>query len=84
MKEHYITFTEALQGRCFQQIISRSKVKHLLEFPSLIQAHDTHDTAQDVTTILLQEEAATRAMVEKDQEQSQLSRGGRPPKNANG
>ena len=21
-KEHYITFTEALQGRCFQQVIS--------------------------------------------------------------
>ena len=29
-KEHYDTFIEALQGRRFQQVISRSKVKHLL------------------------------------------------------
>ncbi|KAL5502492.1 hypothetical protein EMCRGX_G009279 [Ephydatia muelleri] len=34
--------------------------------------------------IILQEEAATRAMIEKDQEQPQSSRGGRPPKNAKG
>ena len=83
-KEHYDTFIEALQGHRFQQVISRSKVKHLLEFPSLIKAHDIHDKAQDMATIILQEEAATRAMIEKDQEQPQSSRGGRPPKNAKG
>ena len=83
-KEHYDTFIEALQGRRFQQVISRSKVKHLLEFPSLIKTHDIHDKAQDMATIILQEEAATRAMIEKDQEQPQSSRGGRPPKNAKG
>ena len=66
------------------QVISRSKGKHLLEFPSLIKAHDIHDKAQDMATIILQEEAATRAMIEKDQEQPQSSRGGRPPKNAKG
>ena len=59
-------------------------MKHLLEFPSLIKAHDIHDKAQDMATIILQEEAATRAMIEKDQEQPQSSRGGRPPKNAKG
>ncbi|KAL5481875.1 hypothetical protein EMCRGX_G022135 [Ephydatia muelleri] len=56
------------------QVISRSKGKHLLEFPSLIKAHDIHDKAQDMATIILQEEAATRAMIEKDQEQPQSSR----------
>ena len=81
-KEHYDTFFEALQGCCFQQVISRSKVKHLLEFPSLFQVLDTHDKAQDMAMILLQEETATRAMIEKVQEQPQLSRGGKPPKGA--
>ena len=56
----------SFQGHRFQQVISRLKVTHLLEFRSLIQAHDIHDKAQEMATILLHEETATRAMIEKD------------------